>query len=1452
MKKFTANRNFWVIVATLSFVFLVYFLYLWVYTEVQETKIIDTRFRSLSNIGNNITKKKKALDGSIVNSLVEDLKIQIKKVRENRHKKIDTTKGKAYIDSIDYELFKSQKVIDSILVKLNTKYPSLASNTKVKIYNRSDDKSRKAIDSASKDMRYLYFNKPWADSLTINLSVPIEYLTVHTLAGSLFSGFLLIRGSSVAFNSSFPDLMLSEVNLENNENFKSLLEKNPELFNKFKDDYSNLVNIPENDQPGFKSLHSGKIYNVTIANTEYKLFLKPITLDNNEIWHLGGMMARGDYNRARRSVPPELIIILSFILLLMILSMPVIKIFVIGKFEQLNAISIISAVVTIIIGVPILTGYLIFFYQNMASDQRIQNELYDLSTEIDSVFCDEIDNIYHQLDEYEKNFNFIYHPNKIKSILSTINPGISYPGLWKSKNQKISVLKNDSLLSYPKIYPFFDIVIWMNGEGRGKFNLTTSDIPAKLISVGHRDYFKLKDSWYLPVEHAEHKNLKFRIQSIYSNTTGESKAAVSKPSTVESRFNNTELEALVATGRMYSVIDAKLPKGYGFCIMEASGKVWFHHDKHRNLKENFVEECDNDDLLKAAIYSQTPRQLDLQYYNKKHSAYIHPISNVPLYLVTYYDFQNEKSFQLQTFSLTFLFYSILLVVLFFQILTFFIMKADLYRSFKKHVLIEIIRPKKPDTLRYIKNIHLNLLIIFLLVIFLHFIGGAHKVFMVFFTISLAFTFSYLFLNHHQNKQINKKALAWIATVLLFVANLVLGVFTYNSNLGFSNLILVLLFQIILLIIVFVFYRWIVVNREYNYHILRLCKKNYLKYYTSYIITNLVLIGVIPVLAFYQVSFTEEVKFRVKHQQYDLAKKIEQHKKHQLAYYKSIKLSDSTIVKNRIKNGIYTEHIFNTKYADYVDSASVPKADTTNLLWNNLIGSFRPIYDDYSKESKFFSFNSTHDDTYLWSYQDKNRDLSLFYKANMVGLKDSTAKLLKRNYHSISSTLPTFSFYGLAKTSQSTIVEQFVFNIMFWLILVLILMAIRFLISRGASRVFAIQIIDSYAPFHFTKHLSHLLKTRKYIGLHSNSPLDIEELKSFVEAETSSVRLLSEHCKNHDLLMEEFSYNLDSSNAEKSKSRRKTLLVHPFDTFFLDRDNNKSLLELLIKVNETNSQIILVMHRSPSELIDILKDIEQDKSAENEEGNDQIKNQYYQWRFFFDHFSMTNIPLEYADSKNEHVLKMSDIKIPPTSKQEYKQLAHFVYNECAAANYLKQFAHPLWNYIYPLVHEIDLATAKDWATKKLMELSTAYYKDIFRALSPEEKFVLYDLATDSVMNPNAYPIIVKLMKQGYLTKEIDKIQIMNHSFQMFVQSQFTKKDVKELAKSQAGGAWAGFKIPLLVIIAALIVMIGLGNQQILKDLNKFLLVFGAGITSLTSIVGVISRTKKSGGRNTSPN
>jgi hypothetical protein len=76
--------------------------------------------------------------------------------------------------------------------------------------------------------------------------------------------------------------------------------------------------------------------------------------------------------------------------------------------------------------------------------------------------------------------------------------------------------------------------------------------------------------------------------------------------------------------------------------------VLFHSDESRNLRENFVVECNNEPRIRGAIQSRTQEALDAEYLNKSCSLYLNPIKDLPWTLVIFRDEQKLQTILLES------------------------------------------------------------------------------------------------------------------------------------------------------------------------------------------------------------------------------------------------------------------------------------------------------------------------------------------------------------------------------------------------------------------------------------------------------------------------------------------------------------------------------------------------------------------------------------------------------------------------------------------------------------------------------------------------------------------------------------------------------------------------------------------------------------------------------------
>ncbi len=97
---------------------------------------------------------------------------------------------------------------------------------------------------------------------------------------------------------------------------------------------------------------------------------------------------------------------------------------------------------------------------------------------------------------------------------------------------------------------------------------------------------------------------------------------------------------------MFSLIQPALLSEVSFCVLDKSGRVLFHSDEKRNLRENFISEIGNDRLIREVIANHIDTTLQVSYYGDIHAAHFKPVETLPYTIVVMYN----TSFFMETLS----------------------------------------------------------------------------------------------------------------------------------------------------------------------------------------------------------------------------------------------------------------------------------------------------------------------------------------------------------------------------------------------------------------------------------------------------------------------------------------------------------------------------------------------------------------------------------------------------------------------------------------------------------------------------------------------------------------------------------------------------------------------------------------------------------------------------------
>jgi NADH/NAD ratio-sensing transcriptional regulator Rex len=148
------------------------------------------------------------------------------------------------------------------------------------------------------------------------------------------------------------------------------------------------------------------------------------------------------------------------------------------------------------------------------------------------------------------------------------------------------------------VYPYFSMAWWADTNGQQLFKWTVASNNTPIINLADREYVRaIIDGRAWPANNAVTNS--FRLEPLYSRTRGENVAMFS----IAARSNAAAVAALEL--RLVSLVKTVLPPGYGFCVVGDRGQALFHSDEQRNLRENFVVECEDDGQLQANLGMST-------------------------------------------------------------------------------------------------------------------------------------------------------------------------------------------------------------------------------------------------------------------------------------------------------------------------------------------------------------------------------------------------------------------------------------------------------------------------------------------------------------------------------------------------------------------------------------------------------------------------------------------------------------------------------------------------------------------------------------------------------------------------------------------------------------------------------------------------------------------------------
>jgi hypothetical protein len=117
-------------------------------------------------------------------------------------------------------------------------------------------------------------------------------------------------------------------------------------------------------------------------------------------------------------------------------------------------------------------------------------------------------------------------------------------------------------------------------------------------------------------------------------------------------------------------------------------------------------------------------------------------------------------------------------------------------------------------------------------------------------------------------------------------------------------------------------------------------------------------------------------------------------------------------------------------------------------------------------------------------------------------------------------------------------------------------------------------------------------------------------------------------------------------------------------------------------------------------------------------------------------------------------------------------------------------------------------------------------------SDPEKFLLFGLANDGLLNHKNEAIIYKMFLEKLLIVQGGRVKLISYSFRLFILSKKGTREEKDLlAKMQSGGSWASMRAVFFVVVLAIVVFLFLTQQEVSGKIIAL-------ITSLATIIPLL--------------
>jgi hypothetical protein len=514
---------------------------------------------------------------------------------------------------------------------------------------------------------------------------------------------------------------------------------------------------------------------------------------------------------------------------------------------------------------------------------------------------------------------------------------------------------------------------------------------------------------------------------------------------------------------------------------------------------------------------------------------------------------------------------------------------------------------------------------------------------------------------------------------------------------------------------------------------------------------------------------------------------------------------------RKASGIYANVLYDTNWenaaADFLSAKTIH-----DNHFNKIAYFFKPPMNRVAAERRDFVFPAAADKSRTWKVHNNQLHLK-FKKKNTLFNSDH-----KKNEIYIVSTIQSFKMPpGLSLP-------------MFIIVICLVIVLAYFLIRYSTRTIFGLNLLETGK------------KKRTYIdaqdeireSIHTGADV-ILYCPTIKEMEYCSELFCEKTPSKGKFEAFYFDLQADTQTPEHAaKSKSKKVFVKNFELFPEDIDGNlKKAQRTVDLLRSPGIQVIIPTFLPLPEIIEYYEKKLEQLSLEKDQPPGETKSNYKKIIDLLSEITTSLVPLYLP-------LKTKIKEIYPVIEKIYDAgIKELIKKELEAAEYFKGIEQSIYQYYKKLTDNQEPIT-EEKMIQKIQELARPYYNKLLNSCSRKEKYVLYDIAQDMLVNANNLEAINSLLKKGLLVYD-GAFRLMNESFRDFILTAVNREEL-ELYVSTLSPKWRSYKTPLLLIALGVAVFFAF-QEDFLGKVDALVTTAIGGIAIITKFSGLFLNVTK---------